>query len=96
MVNSENGAWIPGTLASDPDKLVIGLNPPFGTRNALADKFTEHAARSRPRLIALIVPPGTKVTSGSLSLTLKPCAFDCAICEQAIPDVPEDIGLHSC
>lgn len=51
-----------GELPRDTRQLVIGLNPPFGTRNQLADKFTEHAASFNPRMIILIVPPATKVT----------------------------------
>ena len=45
-------------------KLVIGLNPPFGKNNTLANQFVRHAARFRPRLIVLIVPPATLVPEG--------------------------------
>ena len=41
--------------------LIMGLNPPFGKDNILADKFVFHMAKFRPRLIVLIVPAGTKV-----------------------------------
>ena len=45
-----------------PDRLVIGLNPPFGRAGTLANKFVEHAvAQHCPRLIVLIVPPRTVV-----------------------------------
>ncbi|KAK9800273.1 hypothetical protein WJX73_001364 [Symbiochloris irregularis] len=50
-----------GDLAPDADKLVIGLNPPFGANNSLANKFTMHAAAFSPRLIVLIVPPSTAI-----------------------------------
>ena len=47
------------------DSLVIGLNPPFGKNNALARKFTDHAAKEfAPRVIVLIVPPSTPVPLG--------------------------------
>lgn len=59
---------VAGELAPDPsvppnsNKLVIGLNPPFGTNGSLASKFTLHAATFMPRLIVLIVPPQTVVS----------------------------------
>ena len=43
---------------------MIGLNPPFGKNNALANKFVQHAARFKPRLLVLIVPPDTWVPEG--------------------------------
>ena len=39
-----------------PSNIVIGLNPPFGVRNAMAIKFIKHGLQFRPRLIVLIVP----------------------------------------
>ena len=49
-----------------PDRLVIGLNPPFGKDGSLANKFVERAALyHQPRIIVLIVPPKTK--AGTLS-----------------------------
>ncbi len=39
------------------DRLVIGLNPPFGKEGSLADDFIKHAAKFAPRIIVLIVPP---------------------------------------
>ncbi|KAK9814428.1 hypothetical protein WJX72_005780 [[Myrmecia] bisecta] len=48
---------IPGDTSGD--RLVIGLNPPFGKDNALANKWVRHAAIFSPRIIVLIVPPGT-------------------------------------
>ena len=46
------------------DKLVIGLNPPFGKNNMLAEMFVRHAAKFCPRVIVLIVPPGVPVPHG--------------------------------
>ena len=46
------------------DRLVIGLNPPFGKHNALATMFVRHAAEFRPRVMVLIVPPGVYVPRG--------------------------------
>ena len=46
------------------ERLVIGLNPPFGKNNELANKFVEHAASFDPRIIVLIVPPKTVVPRG--------------------------------
>lgn len=40
--------------------VVVGLNPPFGVDGRHASRFVEHAMRRlAPRLLALIVPPGT-------------------------------------
>eukprot|EP00887_Chlorella_sp_A99_P004772 scaffold4.g4772.t1 len=39
------------------DRLVVGLNPPYGMNNSLAEQFISRAAALGPRLIALIVPP---------------------------------------
>ena len=36
---------------AQPDRLVIGLNPPYGKNNSLADEFTRHAATFKPRVI---------------------------------------------
>ena len=46
------------------DELVIGLNPPFGKNNSLARAFVEQAARFRPSIIILIVPPLTPIPPG--------------------------------
>lgn len=64
---------MPKTHAGDVppgEHLVIGLNPPYGMRNALAHKFMYHAARFRPRLIVLIVPPTTEVGFVAASFAL--------------------------
>ncbi|KAI7842773.1 hypothetical protein COHA_003520 [Chlorella ohadii] len=47
-----------------PHQLVIGLNPPFGKNNSLADKFVRKAANFWPRLMVLIVPPHTIIPPG--------------------------------
>lgn len=44
----------------DGSKLVIGLNPPFGVKASLANKFIEKALTFRPKLLILIVPRETK------------------------------------
>ncbi|KAL3133843.1 hypothetical protein ABBQ32_008313 [Trebouxia sp. C0010 RCD-2024] len=46
------------------DRLVIGLNPPFGKNNMLASMFVRHAATFHPRVIVLIVPPGVRIPRG--------------------------------
>ena len=56
-----------GTGAGDlpgGDRLVIGLNPPFGKNNALASMFVRHAAEFQPRVMVLIVPPGVPIPRG--------------------------------
>ena len=45
-------------------ELVIGLTPPFGKNNILANKFVQHAAQFLPRVIVLIVPPQTPIPRG--------------------------------
>ncbi|CAM6128024.1 unnamed protein product [Calypogeia fissa] len=39
------------------NRLIIGLNPPFGYMGSLADKFILHALKFKPKLLILIVPP---------------------------------------
>ncbi|CAM6035194.1 unnamed protein product [Sphagnum compactum] len=46
------------------NRLIIGLNPPFGVHAAIANVFVQHAATFRPKLIVLIVPPETKRPDG--------------------------------
>ncbi|BBN00574.1 hypothetical protein MPTK1_2g00350 [Marchantia polymorpha subsp. ruderalis] len=48
-----------GVGFAEGKKLVMGLNPPFGSKAALATKFVEHAMQFRPKLLVLIVPPET-------------------------------------
>lgn len=80
MSNSQEDEQQPSTVywglwcycAEDLDargeNLVIGLNPPYGMNNALAAKFQEQAAKFRPRLIVLIVPPTTPVSPSEWNL----------------------------
>eukprot|EP00898_Chlorokybus_atmophyticus_P001657 jgi/Chlat1/2492/Chrsp175S02363 len=49
----------PGDLPPG-ERLVIGLNPPFGTQCALANRFVAHAVEFKPRVIVLIVPRETR------------------------------------
>ena len=56
------------------DKLVIGLNPPFGKNGTLAALFAGLAARHKPRIIVLIVPPQTAVRPPNI-LQKSPPAF---------------------
>ncbi|XP_017227306.1 protein ENHANCED DOWNY MILDEW 2 isoform X3 [Daucus carota subsp. sativus] len=60
--NFEKRDWMtvdPNELPSG-SKLIMGLNPPFGVKSALANKFIDKALKFRPKLIALIVPPETE------------------------------------
>ncbi|XP_048135659.1 protein ENHANCED DOWNY MILDEW 2-like [Rhodamnia argentea] len=41
-------------------KLIMGLNPPFGVRAALANKFIDKALEFKPKLLILIVPSETE------------------------------------
>ncbi|MCL7047241.1 hypothetical protein MKW94_015710, partial [Papaver nudicaule] len=41
-------------------KLIMGLNPPFGVRAGLANKFIDKALEFKPKLLILIVPPETE------------------------------------
>ncbi|XP_043709134.1 protein ENHANCED DOWNY MILDEW 2-like [Telopea speciosissima] len=41
-------------------KLIMGLNPPFGCKAALANKFISQALKFKPKLLILIVPKETK------------------------------------
>jgi hypothetical protein len=38
----------------------MGLNPPFGVKASLANKFIDKALTFKPKLIVLIVPKETK------------------------------------
>jgi hypothetical protein len=38
----------------------MGLNPPFGVKASLANKFIDKALSFKPKLIVLIVPKETK------------------------------------
>ncbi|CAL5080641.1 unnamed protein product [Urochloa decumbens] len=41
-------------------QLIMGLNPPFGVKASLANKFIDKALSFKPKLIVLIVPKETK------------------------------------
>ncbi|KAM1754950.1 hypothetical protein ACFX11_007306 [Malus domestica] len=41
-------------------QLIMGLNPPFGVKAALANKFIDKALEFNPKLLILIVPPETQ------------------------------------
>ncbi|MCI00239.1 enhanced downy mildew protein, partial [Trifolium medium] len=41
-------------------QLIMGLNPPFGLKAALANKFIDKALEFEPKLMILIVPPETQ------------------------------------
>lgn len=41
-------------------QLIMGLNPPFGVKGALANKFIDKALTFRPKLLILIVPEETE------------------------------------
>ncbi|XP_076922126.1 protein ENHANCED DOWNY MILDEW 2-like [Bidens hawaiensis] len=60
--NFEKRDWMKVTPRELPSgsQLVMGLNPPFGTKAALANKFIDHALKFKPKLIVLIVPPETE------------------------------------
>ncbi|KAL5731754.1 hypothetical protein ACHQM5_004454 [Ranunculus cassubicifolius] len=51
-------------------KLIMGLNPPFGVKAALANKFINKALEFKPKLLILIVPPETE------RLDRKRCKYD--------------------
>ncbi|KAM0029270.1 putative [histone H3]-lysine(4) N-trimethyltransferase chromatin regulator PHD family [Helianthus debilis subsp. tardiflorus] len=60
--NFEKRDWfsVPVDALPDGSRLVMGLNPPFGVKASLANKFIDHALKFKPKLIILIVPQETK------------------------------------
>ncbi|XP_030520622.2 protein ENHANCED DOWNY MILDEW 2-like isoform X2 [Rhodamnia argentea] len=54
--------WMTVQLKELPygSKLIMGLNPPFGVRGALANKFIDKALQFKPKLLMLIVPSETE------------------------------------
>lgn len=44
----------------DGSRLIMGLNPPFGLKAALANQFIDHALKFKPKLLILIVPKETE------------------------------------
>lgn len=39
----------------------MGLNPPFGLKSALANKFIDKALEFKPKLLILVVPSETQM-----------------------------------
>ncbi|GMI66267.1 ENHANCED DOWNY MILDEW 2 [Hibiscus trionum] len=60
--NFEKRDWMSVNLDELPDgsRLIMGLNPPFGVKAFLANKFINKALTFRPKLIVLIVPRETR------------------------------------
>ncbi|KAI3408058.1 uncharacterized protein J3R85_020491 [Psidium guajava] len=54
--------WMTVQLKELPSgsKLIMGLNPPFGVRATLANKFIDKALEFKPKLLMLIVPSETE------------------------------------
>ncbi|CAK7324563.1 unnamed protein product [Dovyalis caffra] len=60
--NFEKRDWMtvqPDELPKKGSQLIMGLNPPFGVKAALANKFIDKALQFKPKLLILIVPPET-------------------------------------
>ncbi|XP_048328713.2 protein ENHANCED DOWNY MILDEW 2 isoform X3 [Ziziphus jujuba] len=60
--NFERRDWMtvqPHELPSG-SQLILGLNPPFGVKAVLANKFIDKALEFNPKLLILIVPPETQ------------------------------------
>ncbi|XP_020530736.1 protein ENHANCED DOWNY MILDEW 2 isoform X2 [Amborella trichopoda] len=60
--NFERKDWMSVSLKDLPkgDRLIMGLNPPFGVNAALANKFIDKALEFKPKLVVLIVPKETQ------------------------------------
>ncbi|WOK99959.1 protein ENHANCED DOWNY MILDEW 2 [Canna indica] len=60
--NFERRDWLTVKTNELPtgSKLIMGLNPPFGVKAALANKFIDKALLFKPKLIVLIVPEETQ------------------------------------
>ncbi|XP_021638024.2 protein ENHANCED DOWNY MILDEW 2 isoform X2 [Hevea brasiliensis] len=61
--NFEKRDWMtvqPDELPKRGSQLIMGLNPPFGVKAALANKFIDKALEFKPKLLILIVPPETE------------------------------------
>ncbi|XP_024032078.1 protein ENHANCED DOWNY MILDEW 2 isoform X1 [Morus notabilis] len=58
----EQRDWMSVKLNELPDgsQLIMGLNPPFGVKASLANRFIRKALEFRPKLLILIVPKETK------------------------------------
>ncbi|CAN1764554.1 Protein ENHANCED DOWNY MILDEW 2 [Linum perenne] len=63
VFNFEKRDWMtvkPHELRKQGSNLIMGLNPPFGVKAALANKFIDKALEFKPKLIILVVPPETQ------------------------------------
>ncbi|KAK7286951.1 hypothetical protein RJT34_22323 [Clitoria ternatea] len=60
--NFEKRDWMSVNAEELPNgsQLIIGLNPPFGVKGYLANKFIDKALTFKPKLLILIVPKITK------------------------------------
>ncbi|WCJ33020.1 ENHANCED DOWNY MILDEW 2 [Euphorbia peplus] len=61
--NFEKRDWMtvkPEELPKRGSQLIMGLNPPFGVKASLANKFINQALKFKPKLLILIVPPETE------------------------------------
>lgn len=60
--NFELRDWMTVQLKELPpgSKLIMGLNPPFGVKAALANKFIDKALEFKPKLLILIAPSETE------------------------------------
>ncbi|GMH25034.1 hypothetical protein Nepgr_026877 [Nepenthes gracilis] len=60
--NFEERDWMTVSSSELPSgsQLIMGLNPPFGVKASLANKFIDKALEFKPKLIILIVPPETE------------------------------------
>ncbi|XVF70768.1 hypothetical protein PTKIN_Ptkin11bG0188800 [Pterospermum kingtungense] len=60
--NFERRDWMTVQTKELPkgSQLIMGLNPPFGVKAALANKFIDKALEFNPKLLILIVPPETE------------------------------------
>ncbi|KAJ4815744.1 Protein ENHANCED DOWNY MILDEW 2 [Rhynchospora pubera] len=70
----EKRDWMTVQRKELPDgaSLIMGLNPPFGTKAGLANKFIDKALTFKPKLIILIVPKETE----RLDQKQTPCDYD--------------------
>ncbi|TKY68853.1 ENHANCED DOWNY MILDEW 2 [Spatholobus suberectus] len=60
--NFEKRDWMSVNAEELPNdsQLIIGLNPPFGVKGCLANKFIDKALTFKPKLLILIVPKVTR------------------------------------
>ncbi|ESQ32505.1 hypothetical protein EUTSA_v10003648mg [Eutrema salsugineum] len=60
--NFEKRDWLSVKKEELPDgsQLIMGLNPPFGYKSSLANRFIKKALEFKPKILILIVPSETK------------------------------------